>query len=346
MTFLALLLLAAAPSTDAGSRDAGSNPPPKPILELLESEAKAYSPQVKSPWVKRFLELTSELPSHPPRVFFHTPDKKVYFTGEQAAKLPEAERKALVRREVDDEVYYSRITEPLAYARPFDLLAAKGFKPTGQRVLDFGYGNIGQLELLAMLGADVTGIEVDPLLPLLYEKDNGPVTAKDGTKGKLRVLHGYFPTDKKLVAAAGTGYDLFISKNTLKKGYINPDRPIEKDKERMLIKLGVSDAEFVGQVFKMLNPGGYFFIYNLTPAPTPAGQPFLPWSDGRSPFSKETYEKAGFTVIHLDVDDTPAARAMGKAFGWDLPWGDEPGTNLEKDLFGQYTLVRRPLEIR
>ena len=96
-------------------------------------------------------------------------------------------------------------------------------------------------------------------------------------------------------------------------------------------------------VFGLLKPGGYFYIYNVTPAPTPADKPFVPWSDGHSPFARTTYEKVGFEVIAFDVNDSPAIRAMGKAFGWNQPWGDEPGTDLEKDLFATWTLVRKPL---
>jgi len=38
----------------------------------------------------------------------------------------------------------------------------------GKRILDFGYGTVGHLRLLASLGADMVGVEVDPLLRALY----------------------------------------------------------------------------------------------------------------------------------------------------------------------------------
>jgi len=41
-------------------------------------------------------------------------------------------------------------------------------------------------------------------------------------------------------------------------------------------------------------------------------------------------------VIAFDVDDTEAARVMGKTFGWGT---DE---ELKKTIFGMYTLVQKP----
>jgi hypothetical protein len=151
----------------------------------------------------------------------------------------------------------------------------------------------------------------------------------------LRVLHGRFPTDPALVKELGGGYDLFLSKNTLKRGYVHPERPVP---DRQRIDLGVSDAEYVRAVHRLLRPGGYFFIYNLSPAPAPPDKPYLPWADGRSPFPAETLQAEGFEVIAFDKDDSPAARAMGRALGWDQ---GEPAMDLEKDLFGTFTLARR-----
>jgi hypothetical protein len=32
---------------------------------------------------------------------------------------------------------------------------------------------------------------------------------------------------------------------------------------------------------------------------------------------------------------------MGKAFGWEKPQGDEPGVDLEHDLFAHFTLAQK-----
>jgi hypothetical protein len=304
-------------------------------LERLRAEAARLEPLVRADWVKRFLRATSELPEAPARVFYRTADRARWWTETDALALPDAERAALERVEVTDEVYYSRYSTPLAYARPLDILAAQGWKPRGARLVDFGYGNVGQLKLLALLGAEAGGIEVDALLPLLYARENGEVRARDGTRGTLRLLHGRFPTDAKLTEDLGRGYDLFLSKNTLKRGYVHPEKPVP---ERQRIDLGVTDEEYVRAVHRLLKRGGYFFIYNLAPAPAPPDKPYIPWADGRSPFSEAALRAAGFEVIAFDRDDSPAARAMAHALAWDQ--GEHP-MDLEKDLFATYTLARK-----
>ncbi|MBK7864513.1 MAG: hypothetical protein IPJ65_39120 [Archangiaceae bacterium] len=297
-----------------------------PALEQMKAGAKAYAPQVETPWVKRWMSAVVALPHQPKQVLYRTEDKKTAYTAAQAAKLPEPERAKLQKRETDDDYYYGRITLPLGYARAFDVLAKEtGFDPKGKRVLDFGYGNIGQLEGLVKVGATVAGIEVDPYLPLLYAKANRP---------QLRILHGYFPSDAALTKAVGTGWHLFISKNTLKRGYVHPPAP-EK------AQLELDDDTFLQAVADALAPGGLFYLYNICPAPAAAGKPYIPWSDGRSPFSRESYEQHGFEVLKLDEDDSAPLRVMAHAMGWDLPDGDQPGTDLEHDLFTHYTLLRK-----
>ena len=88
------------------------------------------------------------------------------------ASIPQEMRDTLVTRTLDEQFYYfTRYGTPLAYSRPLDLLAAAGFDDVrGKRILDFGYGTIGHLRLLASLGAEVVGVEVDPLLPALYSE--------------------------------------------------------------------------------------------------------------------------------------------------------------------------------
>jgi hypothetical protein len=90
----------------------------------------------------------------------------------------------LVRRELDEFFYYNtRYGSPLAYLRPIELLAAHGVKDLdGVHLMDFGYGTVGHLRLLATLGAEVVGVEVDPMLRALYSQpgDQGKVGAKGG----------------------------------------------------------------------------------------------------------------------------------------------------------------------
>ena len=86
--------------------------------------------------------------------------------------------------------------------------------------------------------------------------------------------------------------------------------------------------------------GGRVLIYNLSPATAPPGKPYIPAADGRSPFARATWEKAGFRVLAFDQDDSGAARALGRALGWDRL--SEQPMDLVTDLFATYTLAEKP----
>ena len=287
-----------------------------------------------------FLRAAEALPSIAPRTLYHDQARAHYWSESEAARLPAEERSRLAARVLDEQFYYTtRYGTPLAYARPLELLAGGGFAPAGRKLLDFGFGGLGQLRLLASLGAEVCGVEVDPLTRALYTApgDQGEIPGFHGRKGgRLKLVYGSFPADEAVKSAVGGGYDLFISKNTLKRGYIHPDQPVP---DRQKIALGVPDAEFVTTLFRILAPGGRALIYNICPAPNAPGKPYVPWADGRSPFPSALLEAAGFHLLAFDRDDTPAARKMAHALGWDS--GDAP-MDLEHDLFAVYTMVEKP----
>jgi len=188
------------------------------------------------------------------------------------------------------------------------------------------------------------GVDVDPMLRVLYsdDEDTGLImnATPGGRTGELSLVIGQWPADAhtadKVKAAQPGGLDLFLSKNTLKNGYIHPAEPVDP---RRLVHLGVSDEEFVAAVFAALRPGGLFMIYNICPAPAAAGQPYIPWADGHCPFPREMLEAAGLQVLDFDVVDDEAARAMGHALGWDQ---GEGAMNLKDDLFAWFTVARRP----
>jgi SAM-dependent methyltransferase len=310
----------------------------------LVADARRLANFVKTDGARRFLSRAPSLPSVATRTLFHDTEKTRYYTEAEAAALAAEARGALTRVELTEEDYYStRYGSPLSYCRPLDILFSKGVSlPPGAKMLDFGYGYVGHLRLLASLGVHVTGVDPWPLLRALYSwpGDQGEIPGPAGEKGTLRLVDGYFPTDPKVVAAVGSGYDLIISKNVLKKGYIHPDRPVPNPKRQ--IQLGVSDEVAIKAFFDALRPGGHFLVYNISPAPTPLDKPFVPYSDGRSPFTKAQWEAAGFEVLALDQDDVEAVRVMGRALGWDQPEDGEPGMDLVNDLSVLYTLLRRP----
>jgi hypothetical protein len=294
---------------------------------------------VESKLARSVLGATGDLPAISPRMLLVDEAARKYFTEATAASLAPEARGKLKRFPVDDTFYYTtKYGSPLAYVRPFDLLGQSGLETVaGCRVFDFGYGTIGHLRLLGSLGADVTGVDVDPLLTALYSQpeDQGPVKNGRGQTGRVRLIEGRFPAAQTVTTAVGKGFDLIISKNTLKKGYVHPERPVEK---RRLLNLDVDDVSFVRALYSALKPGGWVMIYNITPAPSPPDQPYKNWADGRCPFPRPVWEAAGFDIIAFDRDDTPAIRRIAAALGWDK--GDSP-IDLKTDLFAQYSLMRK-----
>lgn len=322
--------------TTSAPASAPATQPTQALRDELRREASALATFVETPLARRFLEAVEKLPAVEPRSVFILPDRKQVLTREQADALPKDEQARLRERVIDESYYYqTRYGSPLAYVRAMDLLAKNGLTDLRERqILDFGYGMCGQLILMRELGATVVGVDVDPTLPVIYPELN--VDAKSAAATRVRIVNGRWPATDEVRAQVGAPFDLILSKNTLKAGYIHPERPVD---ERMTIQLGVDDETFIRCAFEGLKPGGYFMIYNLCPAPAPPDKPYIPWANGRSPFPREMFEKAGFRVIEFDHDDAAAAREMGKRLGW----ADPPTSmNLESDLFAWYTLLRRP----
>jgi hypothetical protein len=308
--------------------------------ELLRKEAAAVQPIVITRLGREFLAGVTDLPAIEPRIVFRDETTREYYSPRQAAAMDSESRAKLAEKELDETFYYNtKYGTPLAYVRAFDLVAnARLEDVAGKRILDFGYGGVGQLRLLAMMGADVVGVEIDSLQPALYREpsDQGAIKGRTGRDGRITLVNGRFPADEAVTRAVGNGYDLFISKNTLKNGYLHPERPVDK---RMLVDLGVDDGAFVRKLFEIVRPGGLVLIYNICPAPAPPDKPYIPWADGRCPFPKTMCESTGFRVLAYDQDDTPAARSMATLLGWGE--GDD-GMDLEKDLFAMYTLLQKP----
>jgi hypothetical protein len=313
----------AAPAEDTPSR-----------VAQLQAEAKTLAPLFQTPLVRDFLAAVPKLPSVEPRTVYRDSARTHAWTARQAEQLPDSVRARLVSRTLDEQFYYdTRYGSPLAYARALEVLGLNGVKSVrGLSVADFGCGMLGQLRLLAENGATTIGIDVDPLLAALYSEpgDQGAVGP-----GSVTLATGQWPATDEMRRTVGEQLDLFISKNTLKNGYLHPARPVDP---RLLVHLGVSDSEFVAALARSVKKGGRVLIYNLCPAPAPPDKPYIPWADGRCPFPREMWTGAGFRVLELDRDDSPAARAMGHALGWDQ---GENGMKLDTDLFATWSLFQR-----
>jgi len=327
-----------APSAPAASADAGAEPPRHgegEMVAFLRREAAAMRSELRAPFAQRFLDATAALPAVRTRRVFHDRDKSHWYTEAQAAALSADERAALGTLEVDEERWYDAdVSSPLDYARPLDIVSAAGLElGPGARVLDFGYGSIGHLRMLASLGLDLTGVEVQVRLLSLYAEpgDTGSIPGFQGAPaGRIRLLNGFFPSE--LVPEVGAGYRLAIAKNVLKKGYIHPDRPVP---ERRLIHLRVDDATFLRSFHKLLAPGGMFLVFNICAALTPPDQPLAPMTDCRSPFTREQWKAAGFEVRAFDEKDTDAMRRIYSAIE-----SDDGQIDLDT-FYVLYTLVQR-----
>lgn len=325
----------------ASAQDGGPDATPSGRA-IVQRDAAAVRPLAESGLTREFLDGAALLTPAATRTFFVDPATRAWMTQADAEKLPEAERAKLKPRACDESFYYlTRYGTPAAYTRAFDVLAkaAPEFSSwKGKRVADFGYGTIGHLRMLAAGGAACVGIDVDGLLPLLYDDLGHVPTRPECEGGSVRVVNGQWPADAATAEKVGAGYDLFISKNTLKNGYINPEREVDP---RMLVHLGVSNERYVEELARVVKPGGYVVIYNICPAMAAADKPYVPWADGRCPFPREMWEAKGFEVLAFDVKDDGAVRAMGRSFGWDKKPDGSVDPEFESSFFAWYTIARR-----
>jgi hypothetical protein len=320
-----------------------------PALAALRAEAVALRDLVRTDAARAMLDAVPTLPPAAPTTVWFRPGGGYLveaFTAEQHAALPEAEREGMREVKVDTERYYQTFYgSPLASIRAYDLAAARGIASfEGTRVLDFGFGSVGQLRLLAACGAEAIGAEVMPLLRAIYAGEETlvreTVRGPGGRTGTVTMVFGRWPAAPEVIDAVGAGLDLFVSKNTIKRGYVSP--PVETSPGQQL-DFGVEPAVFLDRLHAALAPGGLAVFYNLGGRPAAAGEPYNPAADIASPWSRETYEKHGFEVVALDEDDSVTARRVGSALGWDR--GDRP-MDLENALFARYTILRRPRERR
>jgi hypothetical protein len=278
---------------------------PGSVVAHMALDARRIDSLCPTSWVGQFLDGAGALPKVTPR-------KQV--VGGQA-------------RWVDESLYYEeRYGSPLVYCRALEVAGLEGV--AGQRILDYGYGAIGQLRLLAGLGAEVTGLDVDATLPEIYAHDQGPYG-----KGTVRLLSGFFPRDPAIRAQVGEGYRLIVAKNVLKEGYVHRRKPNPK------FDAGVDDLTLVRALYGILVPSGRLVIYNLSPAANGPGLPYRSHADAPLPFPRALLEEVGFRVIAYDLDDTGPVRQMARALRWDQ---EQPPMDVEHDLFARYTVLERP----
>jgi hypothetical protein len=313
---------------------AGASPAPQQsaAVQAIARDAALVRGLVKSPLALEFLRMANALQAELPRsVYARRPGMTAgggaaHLTAAQFAALAESERAQYEEKLRDEAFYFSTFYgTPVAYARALDVAAEHMTAPAtasvtakGLKLLDIGYGAIGAPRMLAHAGANVSAVDVDPLLPALYAK---------ASVGSVTLYDGVFAGDAALTQRIGGGFGLILAKNTFKRGFMRP-RPSKK----ALVSFGVSDAVLLAALHAALAPNGLFLIYNIAGA-FDANRPA---TDGGSPFSREQFAAAKLELIAFEQDDDSAIRAFGKALGWDTQMGD-----LSVNLFAQYTLVRR-----
>jgi hypothetical protein len=302
----------------------------------LVAEADAAARVANSPLSQAFYREVSGLPSISPRTVYVQKNaprtSRQWYSAANWAMLTDEQKAQTQAQTFDESGYYATFYgTPVAYALALDVAHAHGFESVkGKRVVDYGYGAIGTIRLLAQAGASVVGIDVDPMLTALYDQasDVGAVKGRLAS-GNLKLVNANFPS-AEAIAGVGGGNDLIISKNTLKKGYITPD------KGKAQIDPGVPLPQFLKAMRDALNPGGLLVVYNISQKLDPEN--YRPANDPRSPFTKAEYESAGFQVLALDASDDTKVRKLGDALGWG---GSQGMGDLQTNLFALYTVVKR-----
>jgi hypothetical protein len=312
------------------------SPAPSAAIAQLRNDAATVAPFATQAASREFLQAVTTLPDQQPRQVFTHKGKRQSLSPNKLALLPEADRVGFEPVNHDAAFFYSTYYgTPVAYVRALDVAGHHGLTGlNGTRVLDIGYGAMGAMRMMAGAGAEVSALDVDDLLPALYRErgDQGIVRGIDGRVGSLRLFDGVFAGDASLTKAIGRHFDLIVSKNTFKRGFMKPSGT-----RKPVVDFGVSDAALLTSLRDALAPGGLMVIYNL------AGKFDVtrPSTDGRSPFDRAQFEAAGFEVLALDSSDDPAARAMGQALGWAAQMGD-----LSQNLVAQFTVLRtRPATV-
>ena len=336
--FVAAIVAAILPAVAALPAAAQAPAAPAPITDKLRADAAALGPLVTQPLAREFLSAAVRLAEPGPRVVYRDRERGLAITPEAFAALGADEQAAFTPREYGPDFYYeTAYGSPLVYARLLDLAAPHLTPGAGARSLDFGYGSIGQLQLLAHCGFDAHGVDIEPVFPALYREpgDTGAIG-----KGRVTIHAGRWPAEPALREAIGGGHRLITSKNTLKNGYLHPAPPAGQTVDpRRLLHLGVDDAEFLRRVHDALEPGGVFVIYNICPPQNPPDQEWLPFADGTCPFPRPALEKAGFEVLAFDALDQEWVLDCFEALGYGEGKTREA---LAQAFFCWYTILRRP----
>lgn len=161
-----------------------------------------------------------------------------------------------------------------------------------QRVLDIGAADGAFLEAIASAGAEASGLE----------KASIQVSAAE-TRGVFRMFRG------DTAQIDGETFDLIVSRNTLKKGFIRPDTGSP------MIRLGATIEQTLSSISNAMQEDALFCIFNVSP--TDQASASQPHADGRCPFTVAELEHHGFEVLLFDENLTALTKACARAVGVD-----------------------------
>ncbi|MFG0256963.1 MAG: hypothetical protein ACF8GE_03580 [Phycisphaerales bacterium JB043] len=252
---------------------------------------------------------------------------------------------------------------PLAYFCALDMVRELGVDMLdGMRITDSGFGSVENLHVLASAGADVVGIQTEGAM-------DGPVHARielgqipraesvaEGDGGTLTIKTGTYPTSDEIIELAGGQIDLFVSKNSLRRGYfpaipdptpcryfrgsasiIIGDDPY-KDLPLCVTEFVPKDAEYLQTVYDALAPGGLFLVYNLYIDRGDREEMWVrPDGVGECQFDLEMVIRAGFEIISWNQDDSAHARTMQEALR-----EYETGCRPSEEYSAMATILRKP----
>ncbi len=305
------------------------------VLEKMKSDAVSLEKAFKGPRAALFLEAVKTMDEVGHREIYSVPGalnnvslngEKQFYTPDEFAALTPEEQAKLEKHNLNVEFYYStKYGDMLSYTLVLNALdrAKVGNVRQDNKLVDFGFGYIGHLRGLAMMGLNVVGIDVDPLLKTLYSRpdDTGTIAGPAGIEGQLRLAIGFYPKDPQVKKKVGMNMDVFMTKNTLKAEYLKPI-----DGSDPSISLGVDDQTFLKAIHEALVPNGIFIAYNTCDAPI---------TNCAFPFDRDMVEKTGFRVASWNEDDTEAALRL-----WYILGRDKEGVDISK-LKASFTLLQR-----
>lgn len=319
--------------TEAGLRLGGA-------VARLQRDAAAVQPLVKTRWAQQFLAGAAQaVPMAPRRIYVDggTGTAQRAYSEREYEALPSDARAGLTAQTIDEEAYYLGTGgSPVFAARLLDLVGENEVgNLASRRALEIDYESVGTLRMLAGVGVSAVGVSAAPRQRAIYSLpgDQGDVALFNRQhQGSLALVSGRFPADASARAAVGGGYDFILVQNTLRRGYVHP---AGETPQPARIDLGVSDEDYLRGLREALRQGGRLLVYNVCPAPT---GPYSPETDCRNPFPTAAWQAAGFRVRDYDRGDNEAARAYGRALGWDT---GPRRVNLETDLVASYSLLER-----